>query len=113
MTGANKGIGFEIVRQLCRQFDGKVLLAGNHAYSCLLVQTSDSDPTIAMSACCLHNFVVHVYTLTSCQWRYYRGVERVYAPQTAQGKGGASALARGRVPCYAYVVYMAMCHVAS
>lgn len=28
VTGANQGIGFEIVRQLCEQFDGKVLLAG-------------------------------------------------------------------------------------
>ena len=76
-----------------------------------VVQTSDSNPTIAMSAGCLHNFVVHVYTLTSCQWRYCRGVEGVYAPQTVQEAG--SGLARGQVPCYAYVVYMAMCHAAS
>ena len=28
MTGANQGIGLEIVRQLCKAFDGKVILAG-------------------------------------------------------------------------------------
>ena len=28
VTGANQGIGFEIAGQLCREFDGKVLLAG-------------------------------------------------------------------------------------
>ena len=31
MTGASKGIGFEIVKQLCKKFDGKVLLAGTLA----------------------------------------------------------------------------------
>lgn len=30
MTGASKGIGFEIVKQLCKKFDGKVLLAARN-----------------------------------------------------------------------------------
>ena len=28
VTGGNQGIGLEIVRQLCKQFDGQVVLAG-------------------------------------------------------------------------------------
>ena len=28
MTGANQGIGLEMVRQLCKTFDGHTLLAG-------------------------------------------------------------------------------------
>ena len=28
VTGSNQGIGYEIVRQLCRKFDGKVILSG-------------------------------------------------------------------------------------
>ena len=28
VTGANQGIGLEIVRQLCKRFEGKVILSG-------------------------------------------------------------------------------------
>lgn len=30
MTGANQGIGLEIVRQLCKTFEGKVILSGEY-----------------------------------------------------------------------------------
>lgn len=39
VTGANQGIGLEIVRQLCKKFEGKVLLSGtwlNHRFDCNL-----------------------------------------------------------------------------
>jgi short-subunit dehydrogenase involved in D-alanine esterification of teichoic acids len=29
VTGGNKGIGFEIVKRLCKEFDGDVILTGN------------------------------------------------------------------------------------
>lgn len=30
VTGSNKGIGFEIVKELCKTFDGDVFLTGIH-----------------------------------------------------------------------------------
>lgn len=36
MTGANKGIGFAIVRRLCKDFDGDVILTGLRSSICLL-----------------------------------------------------------------------------
>ena len=36
MTGANKGIGFAIVRRLCKDFDGDVILTGLRYSICLL-----------------------------------------------------------------------------
>ena len=35
MTGANQGIGLEIVRQLCKSFDGKVILSGTYLRLCV------------------------------------------------------------------------------
>ena len=33
VTGANKGIGYAVVRGLCKQFDGDVFLTGNRPAS--------------------------------------------------------------------------------
>ena len=39
VTGANQGIGLEIVRQLCKKFDGKVILSGTHTLMQLISAT--------------------------------------------------------------------------
>ncbi len=44
VTGANQGIGLEIVRQLCRKFDGTVLLAGSHVSVIVLSMASPTSP---------------------------------------------------------------------
>ena len=36
MTGSNKGIGLAIVKGLCEQFKGTVILTGNNIYSRIL-----------------------------------------------------------------------------
>ena len=43
MTGANQGIGLEIVRQLCKKFDGKVVLSGE---SLLAMSPSQLDTAL-------------------------------------------------------------------
>lgn len=37
VTGANKGIGFEIVKGLCKKFDGDVFLTGFESISHFII----------------------------------------------------------------------------
>ena len=61
----------------------------------------------------LGTMLCHDKSVSGAQWWYYMGGGGVVPPMHPNRRGAWPGGGCRQAPCYAYVIYMAMCHVAS